>query len=545
MGKSKIRECDKQALVELVREELRKYEEGKIDDLSSGEDLANLLGCGYSTLIRNIKTLITKEERKKRKSIITSNIRNKNRKCNKQALIELVKEDIQRRKKDPYHVLVSIEELSELLEITKQNISHLLQKKLSPYEIKFRSDSRKISTEDKKFIGDYIKQELREYEEGSLDDLSTNEELTVFLGCSRTIITQITRKYLLKEEKKKRSDIIKQNIIKRGDKRALIKLIKEDIKIYQRNNDHIVSNDEKLSGLIDSHPETIHYIIRDYLPKDFIKKRSKILHKQVGEKRWQDPEYKKRVAKLISQSIKEHYQDPKNREKLSQRSKALWEDPNFREKMLRIAQDPNQREIISQLAKKRWQDPEFKERASQRMKALWQNQEFRKKIEISWQDSDRRERTSQKMKEKWQDPNYIRKVLEAAAMQPNGLENMFIYQLNEKGLYTPDKTIATPGQIYYPGENNNNWYCTFENRKSKLPDFKVKGQRKVIELYGDYWHSQKVVEKNDGEEYDYKPELLIEEYAKIGVKCKVYWEHEVHEKLEEIIDEVEEWIQAA
>ena len=47
------------------------------------------------------------------------------------------------------------------------------------------------------------------------------------------------------------------------------------------------------------------------------------------------------------------------------------------------------------------------------------------------------------------------------------------------------------------------------------PDFlSTNGQRKVIEVFGDYWHK--------GED----PQGRIDAFAKLGFKCLVIWEHE-------------------
>ena len=47
----------------------------------------------------------------------------------------------------------------------------------------------------------------------------------------------------------------------------------------------------------------------------------------------------------------------------------------------------------------------------------------------------------------------------------------------------------------------------------------------MIEIYGEYWHTQAFVrEKKGGREYDWNPEKMIEEYAKVGIDAVVLWE---------------------
>lgn len=51
--------------------------------------------------------------------------------------------------------------------------------------------------------------------------------------------------------------------------------------------------------------------------------------------------------------------------------------------------------------------------------------------------------------------------------------------------------------------------------KTRVPDFVNAKQKKIIEVYGDYWH------KNDN------PQDKIDEYNAVGWDCIVLWEHEI------------------
>jgi len=58
----------------------------------------------------------------------------------------------------------------------------------------------------------------------------------------------------------------------------------------------------------------------------------------------------------------------------------------------------------------------------------------------------------------------------------------------------------------------------------KIPDFvNVNGQKKIIELFGDYWHSEERVGK-PREEHE-KERVNI--FSSIGYKTLVIWEHEL------------------
>lgn len=51
--------------------------------------------------------------------------------------------------------------------------------------------------------------------------------------------------------------------------------------------------------------------------------------------------------------------------------------------------------------------------------------------------------------------------------------------------------------------------------KTRVPDFVNTKQKKIIEVYGDYWH------RNDN------PQDQIDEYKAVGWDCVVLWEHEI------------------
>ncbi len=134
-----------------------------------------------------------------------------------------------------------------------------------------------------------------------------------------------------------------------------------------------------------------------------------------------------------------------------------------------------------------------------------------------------------------------RRRREVAQRRPNGLESIFIDLLkhmppvNGHPIFTQSKTEAQPGQIYNSdhndGTSNNITVLTLkkvdanEKRIRVIPDFKVKGKRAVIEIWGDYYHSQEWVEKNDQPSFKYNEQEMIDEYAKIGYTCLIIREH--------------------
>jgi hypothetical protein len=125
-------------------------------------------------------------------------------------------------------------------------------------------------------------------------------------------------------------------------------------------------------------------------------------------------------------------------------------------------------------------------------------------------------------------------------MEPNGLEGSIIASLKEVGIYASDRGTAQLGQIYYTDTKENPWWICLADGRKKRPDFKVKGQRKVIELYGNYWHSEEHCKPKGLPEYHWNAARMIDEYAKVGYQAVVYWETELRDPVRraEIIQEI-------
>jgi G:T-mismatch repair DNA endonuclease (very short patch repair protein) len=229
--------------------------------------------------------------------------------------------------------------------------------------------------------------------------------------------------------------------------------------------------------------------------------------------------------------------DPAFRENMSKRAKETWLDPAFRENMSKRTKEqwlnPAHRENISKQMKETWLNPAFRENQSKRTKEQmlkqWLNPAFRENISKQskeqmlkqWLNPAHREKMSKQTKEQWLDPEYRAKVLKAISQSPNKPETI----LNQ----------LTPTEVRYVG--NRSWWCRIKLlvdgeyvTKSKNPDFKITGQKKVIELYGNFWH------KNDN------PEDLINAYKAIGYDCLVIWESEIYNELELTIERISQFM---
>jgi len=108
----------------------------------------------------------------------------------------------------------------------------------------------------------------------------------------------------------------------------------------------------------------------------------------------------------------------------------------------------------------------------------------------------------------WANPEYVKAVLYGRGNRPTKPEEIF--------------NQMTSNTICYVGDGKLWW--TLPNGKHKNPDFKVKDQKKVIEIFGDYWH------KNDN------PQELIDLYKQIGIDCLIIWEKEIHDHPNEVLE---------
>lgn len=175
-----------------------------------------------------------------------------------------------------------------------------------------------------------------------------------------------------------------------------------------------------------------------------------------------------------------------------------WNNPDYRENM------------VSQI-KERENSLERKTQKSLTMKALWETPEHRQfmseVLKQRWETSTYRNTMQEKMTKKWTEPEYVEKMMRRLRHTPNNPESLL--------------SILTPENVEYIG--NGKWWRTIKLEtangiviKHKNPDFKVKGQRKLIEFNGTYWH------KND-----YPDNAYQQAWAKIGYEILIVWDYEM------------------
>lgn len=152
----------------------------------------------------------------------------------------------------------------------------------------------------------------------------------------------------------------------------------------------------------------------------------------------------------------------------------------------------------------------------------WQSEESRKKIGIASTGRHHSEETKEKLRRMnigrlspfsklWQDPVFREKQLKATfkamGVKPTKPEKFLIKFLNE----------ILPGEYKYVG--NGSVVIGFKN-----PDFiNANGQKKLIELFGDYWHS----EKKTSESKELHESKRVNHFAKYGYKTLIIWQSEL------------------
>lgn len=120
------------------------------------------------------------------------------------------------------------------------------------------------------------------------------------------------------------------------------------------------------------------------------------------------------------------------------------------------------------------------------------------------------------LKERYRDPVYVKKMAAAWNIKPNKPETLMLQLLND--LY--------PGQWKYTGD----FSFTIDG---KSPDFtNCNGQKKIIEIFGDYWHR--------GQD----PQDRIDTFKPFGYETLVIWERELKD-MSSVINRIREFSEAA
>ena len=112
----------------------------------------------------------------------------------------------------------------------------------------------------------------------------------------------------------------------------------------------------------------------------------------------------------------------------------------------------------------------------------------------NWKRPEYIQRIKRIHREQWKKPEYVRMIIKAQRKKPNQAEIM-LYSILQ-GLLPNEYALNVKAEIMVLG--------------GKIPDFvNINGQKKLIELYGDYWH------RNDN------PQNRIDHFKKYEFNCLV------------------------
>lgn len=153
-------------------------------------------------------------------------------------------------------------------------------------------------------------------------------------------------------------------------------------------------------------------------------------------------------------------------------------------------------EFTSEVMRKKCRDPEERKRRSIRTRQLWQSKEYVEKT--------------------------IASLIKSLAKRPNELE--------QKAIKTLDANF--PNEWEYTGDGK-------VMLGKLIPDFTNKnGQKKVIEVFGEYWHTGERT-KNREERTE---RGRVKAYQKLGFSCLVLWDRDI-ENEDRVVKLVKEFME--
>lgn len=135
---------------------------------------------------------------------------------------------------------------------------------------------------------------------------------------------------------------------------------------------------------------------------------------------------------------------------------------------------------------------------------------------LTKENDKRLERQSKALLALWKEPNFVNNFLKKRNKRPTKPERVF--------------DEMTPGEVAYVGDFT--FWKTFLNGKNKNPDFKIKGQNKVIEIFGgkDFYHTEKEAIE------------LVGLYKQINYDCLIFWENEIYNQPDKVLEKTIDFI---
>ena len=206
--------------------------------------------------------------------------------------------------------------------------------------------------------------------------------------------------------------------------------------------------------------------------------------------------FSKETRKKISEANKGHkcnvghVVSEQTRKKISEANKGKRRSEEFG----RVMSRHNRERVVSE---------ESKKKMSVAGKGRLFSEETRKKIGDAHRGKTMSKESKKKMsvaaKNRWKNPEFAKKMLKAFEMKPTKPEIQMEALLNE--LFPKEYKYVGDGDVWINGKN---------------PDFiNCNGQKKIVEVYGDYWHR------------DHKEQDRIDIFEPYGYQTLVIWASEI------------------
>jgi len=230
--------------------------------------------------------------------------------------------------------------------------------------------------------------------------------------------------------------------------------------------------------------------------------KQKLLNSNIGRQKTQEEKIK------ISKSIKRIYNDPesiynKNKKEISEKQSEsqinAWKKDTHKAKTKECKK--RQKDINLKNRKLGIYDTvEYKNKVSKKHKELWNDPNS------AYNSKERSNKISKSMKKLFLDENYLKKYRKGLKTAPNKSENKIIKILKTIDYHRFE--FVGDFSIWIGGKN---------------PDFLDKRNNKIIEMFGDYWHSEKMTGLTKNKHENKRKDHFI----KFGYSTLIIWEHEL------------------
>lgn len=210
--------------------------------------------------------------------------------------------------------------------------------------------------------------------------------------------------------------------------------------------------------------------------------------------RWEDPEFRKKTSENIMGEKNGMYgktHSAEARKSMSKKGKGRKFSEEHKRKIgLSKVGIPRSEETVQKLRKVR-KGIKLSEETKQKMRGKIPWNKGKKDV----YSKSTLKRMGEKSKARFLDPDFLKKWRESVKRTPNKSEKALMALLDK--LFPSEYKYVGDAQFWLGGKN---------------PDFmNVNGQKKLIELYGDYWH------RNDD------PQERIDHFKKYGFDTLVIW----------------------